>query len=240
MWNYLPRTRRIWIYLPKSYSTDITRRYPVLYAHDGQNLFDRATSFSGEWGMDESLDKVSKDLIVIGVDNGGSERINELTPFANPEYGGGQADEYLAFIVEKLRPYINSRFRTRPERENTGILGSSLGGLCSFYAALKYEDIFGLVGVFSPSFWFSDEIYTYASKHIFQSSPPRLYFLGGKLESATMVSDIERMIDLLKSINEQYRKDPTALKLSVSADGQHAEWFWGREFPFAIQWLFPN
>lgn len=240
MWNYLPRTRRIWIYLPLSYSTDINRRYPVLYAHDGQNLFDRATSFSGEWGMDESLDKLAEDLIVVGIDNGGSERINELTPFANPEYGGGQADAYLAFIVEKLRPYINSRFRTKPERENTAILGSSLGGLCSYYAALKYEDIFGLVGVFSPSFWFSEEIYTYTAQHVFQNSPPRLYFLGGKLESSTMVSDIERMIDLLKSTTKEYRDDPTKLKLKVSADGQHQEWFWGREFPYTIQWLFPN
>ena len=174
MWNYLPRTRRIWIYLPRSYSTDVNRTYPVLYAHDGQNLFDRATSFSGEWQMDESLDRLSKNLIVVGIDNGGAERINELTPYPNPEYGGGQADEYLAFIVDKLRPFINLHFRTKIDRDNTAILGSSLGGLCSYYAALKYEDIFGLIGVFSPSFWFTDDIFQLTEKFRFQQSPPRI------------------------------------------------------------------
>ncbi len=145
MWTYLPRTRRIWIYLPRSYASDINRRYPVIYAHDAQNLFDSATSFSGEWGIDESLDNMPQELIVVGIDNGGAARMDELTPYANDKYGGGQADDYLDFIVEKLRPYINSRFRTKPERENTAILGSSLGGLCSFYAAIRHEDIFTLI-----------------------------------------------------------------------------------------------
>jgi alpha-glucosidase len=239
MWNYLPRSRRIWIYLPRSYSTDLTRHYPVMYAHDGQNLFDRATSFSGEWGMDESLDKLPQELIVVGIDNGGTARIDELTPFANEEYGGGQANDYLDFIVDKLRPYINSHFRTKSERENTAILGSSLGGLCSFYAAIRHDDIFGLIGVFSPSFWFTDDIYTYTEKHVFQKSPPRLYFLGGQSESSTMVSDMQHMIDVIKSRSKVYREDSTKLKLVVSADGQHQEWFWGREFPNAIKWLFP-
>lgn len=239
MLTYLPRTRRIWLYLPRSYSTDLNRRYPVLYAHDGQNLFDRATSFSGEWCMDESLDNLSQELIVVGIDNGGSERINELTPFPNEEYGGGQADDYLDFIVHKLRPYINSRFRTKPERENTAILGSSLGGLCSFYAAIRHEDIFGLIGIFSPSFWFTNDIYTYTKKHVFKNSPPRLYFVGGQLESSTMISDIQDMIDLLKSTTIEYKEDKNKLKFIVAADGQHQEWFWKREFPNAIKWLFP-
>jgi alpha-glucosidase len=239
MLTYLPRTRRIWLYLPRSYSTDLNRRYPVLYAHDGQNLFDRATSFSGEWCMDESLDNLPQELIVVGIDNGGSERINELTPFPNEEYGGGQADDYLDFIVRKLRPYINSRFRTKPERENTAILGSSLGGLCSFYAAVRHEDIFGLIGIFSPSFWFTNNIYTYTKKHIFKNSPPRLYFVGGQLESSTMISDIQDMIDLLKSTTIEYKEDKNKLKLIIAADGQHQEWFWKREFPNAIKWLFP-
>ena len=236
---YLPRTRRIWLYLPRSYFTDLNKYYPVLYAHDGQNLFDQATSFSGEWGMDKSLNKLQQEIIVVGIDNGGTERINELTPFPNKEYGGGQADAYLDFIVKKLRPYINTNFRTKPERENTAILGSSLGGLCSFYAALRHEDIFGLIGIFSPSFWFSDEIYTYTEKYIFQNSPPRLYFVAGQYESTTMVSDMEHIINILKHTTPEYRNDKTKLNEVISPDGQHQEWFWGREFPYAIQWLFP-
>jgi predicted alpha/beta superfamily hydrolase len=240
MWNHLPRARRIWIYLPRSYSTDLNRRYPVIYAHDAQNLFDISTSFSGEWGIDESLDNLSQQLIVVGIDNGGSERMNELTPFSNPNYGGGQANSYLDFIVQKLRPYINSHFRTKPERENTAILGSSLGGLCSFYAAIRHEDIFGQIGIFSPSFWFTNDIYTYVKNYVFQKSPPRLYFVGGQLESSTMISDMQRMIDLLKNTTKEYRDDKNKLKLIVALDGQHQEWFWKREFPNSIKWLFPS
>ena len=239
MWTHLPRTRRIWIYLPRSYYTDATRYYPVVYAHDGQNLFDASTSFTGEWGIDETLDSLAKELIVVGIDNGGADRLNELTPFPSVNNGGGEANYYLDFLVQKLRPYINTHFRTKPDRENTGILGSSLGGLCSFYAALRHADIFGQVGVFSPSFWFTNDIYTYAGKQISQSSsPPRLYFLAGQLESSSMVSDMQRMIDLLKNTNQEYR-NPNTLQTRVAADGQHQEWFWRREFPNAIKWLFP-
>ncbi|CAF1199102.1 unnamed protein product [Rotaria sordida] len=239
MWNYLPRTRRIWIYLPRSYSTNLNRHYPVVYAHDGQNLFDSSTSYSGEWSIDESLDILSQELIVVGIDNGGSERLNELTPFPNTNYGGGQANNYLNFIVEKLRPYINSHFRTKPERENTAILGSSLGGLCSFYAAIRHEDVFGLIGIFSPSFWFTNDIYTYVENYHFKNSPPKLYFVGGQLESSTMISDIQRMINLLKNTTKEYRDDKNYLKMIIASDGQHQEWFWKREFPNSIKWLFP-
>lgn len=237
MWPHLPRTRRIWLYLPRSYYLDPNRSYPVLYAHDAQNLFDSSTSFSGEWGIDETLDYLSKELIVVGIDNGGAERLNELTPYANPQYGGGQADYYLDFIVQKLRPYINSHFRTKTDRDNTGILGSSLGGLCSFYAAIRHEDIFGQVGVFSPSFWFTNDIYNYAERHTFQNTP-RLYFVGGSLEGSNMVGNMQRMAEILKRTNTKYQLT-NQLQLRVASDGQHQEWFWKREFSAAIQWLFP-
>lgn len=237
MWPHLPRTRRIWIYLPRSYSTNLNRSYPVVYAHDGQNLFDSATSFSGEWGIDESLDNLSKEIIFVGIDNGGAQRLNELTPFANANYGGGQADYYLDFIVDKLRPYINENFRTKTDRLNTAILGSSLGGLCSFYAALRHENIFGQIGVFSPSFWFTDDIFQSARAHNFSASPPRFYFLAGEKESSSMVSDMQNMINTLNGNNRIFL-DSKQLFSRVVVDGQHAEWFWRREFPTAIQWLF--
>jgi predicted alpha/beta superfamily hydrolase len=238
MWTYLPRSRRIWIYLPRNYHTDSSRSYPVVYAHDGQNLFDSSTSYSGEWGIDEILDQLSKNLIVVGIDNGGAERFNELSPFANANYGGGQADAYLDFVVKKLRPYINSRFRTKPDRANTAILGSSLGGLCSFYASLRHPDIFGQIGVFSPAFWFTNDIYAYANRSQLGSNIPRLYFVAGQLESSTMVSDMQMMIDLMKRKVTSY-EHTDQLQSLVAADGQHQEWFWRREFPQVINWLFP-
>ncbi|CAF0785313.1 unnamed protein product [Didymodactylos carnosus] len=239
------RTRRIWIYLPLDYYK-MSKNYPVIYAHDGQNLFDQVYSYSGEWGIDETLDQlfnrtsssIGNGVIVVGIDNGGSERLNELTPFPSSTRGGGHADKYLKFIVHHLKPYIDMRFRTKPERQNTAILGSSLGGLVSFYAAARYPHIFGRVGVFSPSFSFSDEIYTYAEKmfNLFDINP-KLYFVCGAKESMTMIPDMQRMVRLLVDTKQYTNKE---VKSIDKDDGEHSEWFWRREFVDAVKWLFDD
>ncbi|CAF1093320.1 unnamed protein product, partial [Didymodactylos carnosus] len=197
-----------------------------------------------EWGIDKTLDNlfqttssVGKGVIVVGIDNGGSERLNELTPFSNSQYGGGQADKYLEFIIQKLKPYIDTHFQTKSERQHTVILGSSSGGLVSFYAAARYSHIFGRVGVFSPSFWFSDEIYRYAGAMCTLSDiNPKLYFVCGGKESASTIPDMEKMIQLFID-NKKYTIDKN-IKSVVKNDGEHSEWFWKREFVGAIQWLF--
>ena len=156
----LNRFRRIWLYLPPDYDQS-SNEYPVLYMHDGQNLFDQFTSFAGEWEIDETLNRLVdqgyKVPIVVGIDNGGIYRIDELTPWNNPDYGGGQGDEYMAFIVETLKPFIDENYRTLSDRENTGIMGSSLGGLISTYGALKYQNIFSKSGPFSPAYWINND-----------------------------------------------------------------------------------
>jgi len=157
------RERRIWVYLPPDYNQS-NRRYPVLYMHDGQNLFDQATSFAGEWQVDETLERLFKEkgfaIIVVGIDNGGERRIDEYSPWVNSEYGrGGEGDAYVRFIVETLKPYIDSKYRTLPNE--TGIMGSSLGGLISIYAGFKYPEVFKYVGAMSPAFWFNPEIYEF-------------------------------------------------------------------------------
>ncbi len=138
----LGRTRRVWLYLPPDYATS-NHAYPVLYLHDGQNVFDAATSFAGEWGVDETLDSLhaadDPGVIVVAVDNGGAHRMDEYQPWRSTDvrFGGGEGARYVDFIVQTLKPYIDARFRTRPDRVNTGIGGSSLGGIISFYAALQ-------------------------------------------------------------------------------------------------------
>ena len=131
----LNRSRRIWAYLPKDYYTS-SNYYPVVYMQDGQSLFDELYSGFGEWGVDESMealfDSFSPTAIIVGVDNGGIERINEYSPWVNLQFGGGQGYEYADFLVNSLKPYIDSTLRTMPERNNTAIMGSSLGGLVSF------------------------------------------------------------------------------------------------------------
>src|SRR5688572_5693584 len=124
----LNRTRRIWIYLPEDYATG-TKRYPVLYMHDGQNLFNEATAFAGEWGVDETLDTARKKCIVIGIDNGGLKRMNEYNPYDNDRFGKGEGKQYIDFIAKTLKPYIDKKYRTLKDKKNTIIAGSSMGGL---------------------------------------------------------------------------------------------------------------
>ena len=231
----LDTLRTIRVYLPTGYeSTD--EKYPVLYMHDAQNLFDTATAFSGEWRVDEFLDsQKGQKVIVVGIDHGNEKRIAELTPFPHEKYGGGEAAAYVDFIRETLKPHIDSTYRTLTAAENTAVMGSSLGGLVSFYAALKYPEVFGMAGVFSPSFWFSEEIYDFAEASEI-SKDARFYFLGGTSEDETLVSKIREMEELL--LKKGLSEDNILVK--IVEGGEHNESFWSSEFPEAFQWLFSD
>lgn len=227
----LKTTKKIWVYVPKGYENS-EKKYPVIYMHDGQNLFDAKTSFAGEWNVDETLDSLKTQAIVIGIEHGNEKRTDELTPFPNKKHGGGKADDYLDFIVKTLKPYVDKNYRTKTNPRNTVIFGSSLGGLISYYAVLKYPEVFGKAGVFSPSFWFSDEIYkmTENSKKI----KAKIYFLYGDSESDDMVIDARKMKHLLDE-NRCY-----CLKLDKIVEvkgGQHSEKLWREGFGKAILWL---
>lgn len=232
----LNRYRRIWLYLPVDYATNTTRRYPVIYMHDGQNLFNAATSFAGEWEVDECLTRLQglgdAGAIVVGIDNGGSQRINEYSPWVHPQYGGGQGDAYLQFIVQTLKPYIDARYRTDSTRNGTWIWGSSMGGLISQYGAVKYQEIFSRVGVFSPSLWFDSRIMQQPSAEGYRL-PMRFYLMAGALESSSMVPQLNQLRDQLV----QAGFPASQIQTVVKADGQHSEWFWRREFQDAYQWL---
>ncbi|PSR56922.1 alpha-dextran endo-1,6-alpha-glucosidase [Adhaeribacter arboris] len=230
----LGRTRRIWLYLPIDYATS-KKRYPVLYLHDGQNLFDAYYSFSGEWGIDETLDEMAQtggpEVIVVGIEHGGEERLNELTPYKNPAYGGGDGKKYLQFIVQDLKPYIDEHFRTQPEAEHTGIGGSSLGGLISLYAAAHYPHVFGKAMILSPSLWFSDKIFNIAKKD-FKNT--RLVLLAGEQEGEEMIPRMRKLFEHL--IAHGFPEDQ--IWYQTRPDGNHSEWFWRREFPEAFKWLY--
>jgi metallo-beta-lactamase class B len=125
--SQLGRPRRVWIYLPPGYA-ESHLRYPVLYMHDGQNVFDAATSFAGEWGVDESLDSLAvrgdPGVIVVAVDHGGPRRMDEYSPWRNPTRGGGEGDAYVDFLVKTLKPRVD-RTRTRADRVHAGVAGSA-------------------------------------------------------------------------------------------------------------------
>ena len=233
----LERERQVRLYLPPNYATS-DKHYPVLYMHDGQNLFDDATSESGEWGIDESLNLLARtrglELIVVGIDNGGEKRMNELTPWMNKRFGEAEGKGYMAFITEVVKPYIDTNFRTKAQREFTAIMGSSMGGLISHYAIHAYPEMFSKAGIFSPAYWYSQDVFAY-TKDNRAPSDARLYILSGSEEGDGMVADINKMQRQLKA--QGYPRENTLFK--TVQGGQHSEAFWRQEFPEAIQWLFP-
>jgi len=235
----LDRQRGVRVYLPPGYATS-TRRYPVLYMHDGQNLFDEATGFAGEWGVDETLDRLARErkleLIVVGIDNS-DQRINELKPWPDPKYGAGEADAYLRFVVEVVKPFVDAHYRTRTKRADTGIMGSSLGGLASWYAAFAYPQVFGRIGVLSPSYWIAPQAYEFARSkplprdtRMYQSIGDRE---GGDNEHDETVAAAVRMAAVLRHDQPQLR-----LRAVTRAGAEHNERAWREEFPAAVQYLF--
>ncbi len=232
----LGRERTIRLYLPPGYAAS-ERRYPVLYMHDGQNLFDAATSYAGEWEVDEALNRLAAEygleLIVVGIDNGGEKRVAEMSPWAADEVPSPEGDAYLDFVVADLKPAIDANYRTLPGREYTAIMGSSLGGLISHYAMLAHPAVFSKAGMFSPSYWISDEAFESTT------SPPlradaRLYLLVGGNEEGSMAEDTERMCAQLRGLGHAEQ----ALNCRVVADGEHHESFWRAELADALLWLF--
>lgn len=236
--SQLNRNRRVWIYLPPNYHSS-NEYYRVLYMHDAQNLFDISTSFSGEWEIDESMNTLFANgdpgAIVVGIDNGEQFRIDEYSPWNNPSYGGGQGDLYIDFIVQTLKPLVDANFRTLSGREHTAILGSSMGGLISNYAAIEHQDVFGKAGIMSPSFWFSSEAYSHVTATGKQHDM-RIYLMSGEQESASMIQNLNDMYNTLLGAGFQSNE----LNLATHWDGQHSEWYWRREFPWVYLWLFSN
>ena len=228
----LKTTKKIWVYLPKNYTTS-KKKFPVIYMHDAQNLFDSKTSFVGEWNVDEKLDSLHAQVIIVGIEHGNEKRIDELTPYKNEKYGGGNADNYLEFIVKTLKPEIDKKYRSKTSVKNTGIIGSSLGGLVSYYAILKYPTIFGRAGIFSPAFWINTEIYT-----LMKNTPKlksKIYFLCGDNESTEMVSDLNKMEKL---IADKRCDCNNMTKTKIIKGGQHNEKLWRDGFVKAYLWLF--
>jgi alpha-glucosidase len=231
----LERERRIWVYLPQDYKSS-GKSYRVLYMHDGQNVFDASTSFAGEWKVDETLTRLENEgyetAIVVAIDNGGSHRIDEYSPFINPSYGGGEGDDYLDFIIGSLKPAIDAEFRTLDGPENTGIMGSSMGGLISHYAYFRNPEVFGRIGIFSPSYWFSDEYFSYTSQQG-KSGEPRLAIVAGSQE-ATISENANQMKEILE--NQGFTEED--LLVEIVPNGTHSESFWAQEFEDAFMWLF--
>jgi len=231
----LGNRRDLLVYLPPSYGRG-DRRYPVIYMHDGQNLFDRATSFGEEWEVDQTLEEVSGEgleTIVVGIPNTDG-RLDEYSPFHDRKHKqGGRGDEYLDFVVQTVKPIVDRDFRTRPEREATGIAGSSMGGLISLYAFFRRPETFGFAGVMSPALWFGGRgIFDYVKGKT--HTPGRIYLDIGTNEGTEALNDARRMKSLLEEKGYRTGHD---LLFFVEMGGRHNERAWARRLHHSLRFL---
>ena len=228
----LNRARRIWIYLPEGYAKT-KKHYPVLYMHDGQNIFDAITSSNGEWGVDECLDSLIKlgkpASIVVGIDNG-PRRMNEYNPYEFENFGKGEGDEYLNFLVQTLKPFIDTKYRTLRDKENTLIAGSSMGALISYYAMLKQPDVFGKAGIFSPAFWTAPAINLLTDSMASKISSKFFFYMGEKEGDAF----VKNMQELQESLGE---KSTAMIYSVVDPTGKHNEKAWRKWFAEFYIWM---
>ena len=243
----LERKRTIRLYLPPDYDNS-EERYPVLYMHDGQNLFDNSTSFAGEWQVDETLERlyhqhIMNGVIVVGIDNHPTKRLDEYSPWYNEEYkSGGEGAKYVEFIVETLKPWIDSHYRTKVEAEHTGIAGSSMGGLISLYAGSRYPQVFSRLGIFSPAFWFAkDELLEYLIKYPLLKSN-RVYIDVGTAEGNTpkqRAAYLNDAKDIYKFLGKSGMPENN-IRMDIAEGAGHNETAWAKRFPDAIRWLWES
>ena len=210
--------------------------------HDGQNLFDPATSFAGDWGLVGTLNALAHEPeavrpIVVGIPNRGRRRRSEYNPFRDLLHGGGGGEQYLAYLVETVKPRIDAAFRTRPERTHTVIAGSSLGGLISLYALYRHAGIFGAASVQSPALWVARRaIFRYLERHTPAAAggAPRIHLDVGSEEGAETLADARRLRDFLLDAGYGDGRD---LSYVEEAGAGHTEAAWGRRFREALPFL---
>ncbi len=236
----LDNRRDVLVWLPPGYR-DGQARYPVLYMHDGSNVFDAATSFSGlEWRADETaaeLARRGRGLIVVAIASApDGQRLSEYGPWPVPELGAsGRADAYADFVARTLKPQIDARYRTLPGRSSTGVLGSSMGGLVSLYMALRDPHVWGYAGVLSPSLWFADgRIFEWVD-----ARPPgpraRVWLDMGTHEGDTLAA-AQRNVAQARELARRLRRKGADVRLMI-APGAHTEQAWAERLPAALDWL---
>jgi predicted alpha/beta superfamily hydrolase len=241
--RFLPADRDITVYVPPQYDEQPDRHFPVLYLHDGQNLFDPATSFvpGRTWRVAETADAVIDagyvaPLIIVGIANTGESRLAEYTPVPDWKMGGGEADKYGRLITEELMPFIDANYRVLHGREATGMGGSSLGGLVTLYLGLKYSDTFGRLAVLSPSVWWNNKsIIGYVNEARLHHSP-RIWLDVGTAEGRRTLADADLLERRLRANGWHAEAD---LCYERIPGGTHEEAAWAERVGPMLRFLFP-
>ena len=232
----LNKKRKVWALLPHDY--DVSKEhYPVMYLQDAQNLFNENAQF-GNWEIDKKLAVMAEynigKIIIIAIEHADKERILEYN-VGNTVLGAGQGKQYIRFLTETLKPFVDKNFRTKTEREFTGIGGSSMGGLVSIFSGIMYPEIFGKLMIFSPSLWVVPKI-NLSFLDMSQPQETRIYLYAGGDESATMIDHVKKFRKRL--LKRENFSDKMKIRLSINEKGKHNEVFWSDEFPKAIEWLY--
>lgn len=240
----LQHKRDIIVFLPPGYDQNPDRHYPVLYLQDGQNIFDARTAFGGnEWHVDETAsDMIAKGevepLIIVGIYNTGVHRIAEYTPSVDKKQkAGGSGRLYARFVVEELKPFVDATYRTRADRDSTGVAGSSLGGLISLYLALHYPHVFGRVGVMSPSLWWDRRMILRLVRALKQPTAQRIWLDSGTNEGRTTLNNCRDLRELL--LQKGWREGHDLAYLEARDSG-HDEGAWAARFGAVLGFLFPK
>jgi predicted alpha/beta superfamily hydrolase len=241
--RFLRNQRDLIVYLPPHYHDDPQRRFPVLYLHDGQNLFDAATSFvpGMDWHVGQTADNfilngAVQPLIIVGIFNAGKARINEYTPTKAPRLGGGRADLYAKFLMQEVMPFVQREYRALSDPQFTGIGGSSLGGLLSLYVGLKHPQAFGRIAALSPSVWWNQRvIYRFAAAAL-AAPRPRIWLDIGTQEGPRIVPEVEQLRDILLQKGWQLGKDLSYQRIEGA---EHNEASWAQRVGPFLQFLYP-
>ena len=232
----LNKTRRVWALLPHDYETS-NLNYPVLYLQDAQNLFNKNAQY-GNWEIDKKLAVMAEynigKIIIIAVEHAEKERIKEYN-VGNTVLGNGQGKKYIRFLTDTLKPFIDENFRTKSDRENTGIGGSSMGGLVSIFSGIMYPEVFGKLMIFSPSLWVVPKI-KLSFLDIDEPQDTRVYLYAGGDESETMIDHVTNFKNRL--LKKEGFADKMKIRISINMAGKHNERYWSDEFPKAIEWLY--
>jgi predicted alpha/beta superfamily hydrolase len=240
--RYVEYDRNVIVYVPPGYDPEDATRYPTLYLHDGQNVFDEATSFGDEWHVDETAQALIvagkiEPLIVVGVYNTGEHRLDEYTPTARTDKGGGgRADDYGRMLVEELKPFIDREYNTLPGARNTAMGGSSLGGLATMHLGIRYPSAFGKLAVLSPSVWWDDRVILAEVEALPKKTHQRIWLDAGTAEGEEVIADARRLRDLLTGKGWVAGEDLSYMEV---ADGAHNEKSWGDRVGLVLQFLFP-
>jgi predicted alpha/beta superfamily hydrolase len=243
-----PEHRALLVYLPREYAQQPTKRFPVLYLHDGQNLFNERTAFipGHPWYAHTTADRLIDEgliepLILVGIANTGLRRMAEYSPTPDPKHGGGEGDRYGRLLLEEVKPFVDHTYRTLPEPEHTGLGGSSLGGLISLYLGLRHPNVFRKLAVMSPSLWWDQRIMLALVQTLverFSPRPPlRIWLDMGLEEGLRPLRDTDQLFQILQSLGWRPGRD---LLYQRIAGAGHNEDAWGERFGDVLKFLYPR